>query len=800
MNRSWQNCLKPPSLLAYAALCEALLGCVHAAVPDKLVVLTFDDSVASHYSVVRPLLKKYGFSATFFITEGFSFRANKQDYMTWEQIAELNRDGFEIGNHTRDHLSVNARNLDKLTEQIEAINARCVEQGIPRPGSFAYPGNAIHPGALPILQRLGIRFARRGGAPEHPYEWGRGFAYEPGVDHPLLIPSAGDARLDWTLEDFKRAVDQARSGRIAVLQFHGVPDREHPWVHTRPERFEEFMHYLHTNEFKAIALRDLARYVDPEQTPADALAIVEKRRGERKEVLVEGEIVDAENGKPLASRVYIRGVDGAWHFPKTAFGRGSAVRYERRSGFNTNAVEMHTTLSAHPFRDELLPGRYTFTVERGKEFFPETREVVVRHDMAKVEFRLRRWVNMAELGWYSGDTHVHRDPGDLPNVMPAEDVNVAFPLVYWTTDADVPPSRGNKNFKGDFTAAPVYVDATHVFYPQNTEYEIFTTAKRPHTLGALLAVNHQTVFDLPALPISPIAERAHAEGALLDLEKHNWPWSMALVPVIRPDLFELANNHHWETEFSITNWAVPAPAWMNIGSGSDNERQWTLYGFLNYYALLDCGFRLSPAAGTANGVHPVPLGLSRVYVHLPRGFSYEAWVNGLKSGRSFVTTGPMLFAAVNGEDAGHVFKSPLGAKDKQRFHVEGDVVSAERVGRIEVIVNGEVVRTTNSVATRTRTGAHRSHFNEEVELNGSGWIAVRCWEERENGRFHFAHTAPWFVEADGLPLRPRREEAEFLVKRVEEEIARSRDVLSSEALDEYRRALSIYRSIAQTAK
>ena len=291
--------MKLASLLAYAALGEALLGRVHAAVPDKLVVLTFDDSVASHYSVVRPLLKKYGFSATFFITEGFSFRTNKQDYMTWEQIAELDRDGFEIGNHTRDHLSVNARNLDQLTEQIEAINARCAEQGIPRPTSFAYPGNAIHPGVLPILQRLGIRFARRGGAPEHPYEWGRGFAYEPGVDHPLLIPSAGDARPDWTLDDFKRAVDQARSGRIAVLQFHGVPDREHPWVHTRPERFEEFMRYLHTNAFKVIALRDLARYVDPEQTPAEALAIVEKRKGERKEVLVEGEIVDAEDGKAL---------------------------------------------------------------------------------------------------------------------------------------------------------------------------------------------------------------------------------------------------------------------------------------------------------------------------------------------------------------------------------------------------------------------------------------------------------------------------------------------------------------------
>src|SRR5439155_15434942 len=159
MNLLRQNFINFPILLFCGAGCGLFPACLLAAVPDKLVVLTFDDSVASHYSVVRPLLKRYGFSATFYITEGFSFLTNKQDYMTWEQIAELHRDGFEIGNHTRDHMSVNARNLDKLREQIEAINARYVEQGIPRPGSFAYPGNAIHPGALPILQRLGIRFA-----------------------------------------------------------------------------------------------------------------------------------------------------------------------------------------------------------------------------------------------------------------------------------------------------------------------------------------------------------------------------------------------------------------------------------------------------------------------------------------------------------------------------------------------------------------------------------------------------------------------------------------------------------------
>ena len=46
-----------------------------------------------------------------------------------------------------------------------------------------------------------------------------------------------------------------------------------------------------------------------------------------------------------------------------------------------------------------------------------------------------------------------------------------------------------------------------------------------------------------------------------------------------------------------------------------------------------------------------------MYVHLKEAFSYEAWVRGLNEGRSFVTTGPMLFVQVNGRDPGSVFKS-----------------------------------------------------------------------------------------------------------------------------------------------
>ena len=91
------------------------------------------------------------------------------DYLTWEQIAELHREGFEIGNHTRDHMGLSKANLPKVKEQVEAINAQCAAHGIPAPTSFAYPGNTIDPDAISILAELGFRFARRGGAPEYPH-------------------------------------------------------------------------------------------------------------------------------------------------------------------------------------------------------------------------------------------------------------------------------------------------------------------------------------------------------------------------------------------------------------------------------------------------------------------------------------------------------------------------------------------------------------------------------------------------------------------------------------------------------
>ena len=314
-------------------------------ISDKLVVLTFDDSVKSHFTVVRPILLKYKFSATFFITEGFEFKTNKEHYMTWDEIAHLHRDGFEIGNHTRDHLVVTPKTIGKLAEQVTAINDRCREYGIPVPISFGYPGNGIVEDALPILRELGIRFARRGGAPEYPYKEGKGFAYEPGLDHPLLIPSAGDARPVWTLDNFKRAAQQARHGRIAVLQFHGVPDLAHAWVNSHVVRYLEYMQYLADNKYTVIALRDLSKYVDADVTPQNPQGVIE----DRKQTLANGETRDnfRRPGDDVALRSWLENM--VWYH------RFTTAEVSAATGMS--AEEVTAALAKFNIRRETKPKR-----------------------------------------------------------------------------------------------------------------------------------------------------------------------------------------------------------------------------------------------------------------------------------------------------------------------------------------------------------------------------------------------------------------------------------------------------------
>lgn len=247
----------PPLCLALLALGASVLPATEAApaarIPDGLVVLTFDDSVASHATFVAPLLKRHGFGATFYITEGFEFLQDKTHYLTWAQIKAMHEAGFEIGNHTRAHKGVHGQKPAEIAADLEHIERRCAEHGIPKPTTFSYPGYATSPAATVVLRERGYRFARAGGAR----------VFDPAKDDPLTLPQVFDGKPDSTLAQFKAAIAQARDGKVAVITFHGVPDIKHPWVNTDPAKFEAYVAALKEAGCQVIAMRDLARYLPP---------------------------------------------------------------------------------------------------------------------------------------------------------------------------------------------------------------------------------------------------------------------------------------------------------------------------------------------------------------------------------------------------------------------------------------------------------------------------------------------------------------------------------------------------------
>lgn len=219
-------------------------------IPDKLIVLTFDDAPSSQYSIVAPLLKEYGFGATFFVCE---FPPNYKDstlYMNWRQIKALDSMGFEVANHTHTHANVTKLSQAQFNEELAHIEDKCDSLGILGPTNFAYPGYCLNSKVLEFLDEKKYIFARAGGSR----------AYDPLADHPYLIPSwATDAD---NKTEIMAALDKAQNGKIVVLTLHGVPDIEHPWVNTPPKLFKEYLGYLSKYKFKVISLRDLNNYIN----------------------------------------------------------------------------------------------------------------------------------------------------------------------------------------------------------------------------------------------------------------------------------------------------------------------------------------------------------------------------------------------------------------------------------------------------------------------------------------------------------------------------------------------------------
>jgi hypothetical protein len=157
----------------------------------------------------------------------------------------------------------------------------------------------------------------------------------------------------------------------------------------------------------------------------------------------------------------------------------------------------------------------------------------------------------------------------------------------------------------------------------------------------------------------------------------------------------------------------------------------------------------------------------------------------------------MIFAKADGQWVGAKFPA---AQEPKSHALECTILSEQPLESIELVVNGTVTQRFEPQNIQSETGSRKNQVSARFTPETSSWVAWRCFEKRPANRFRFAHTAPWYFDIEGKPLRPRRAEAEWLTAQVKEEMKRSQGIVPETLMNDYQHALQTYEKIAKAAQ
>jgi len=137
----------------------AILAGGHGELPERPVVLTFDDGYADFYSHGLPLLKQNGFTGTLFMTTGWIGEEGEAKRMlNWRELAEIDQAGIEIGAHTCKHPKLDQL-PEKLVREELSVSKRELEDhlGMQIPG-LAYPFGYSNAKVREVARELGYTY------------------------------------------------------------------------------------------------------------------------------------------------------------------------------------------------------------------------------------------------------------------------------------------------------------------------------------------------------------------------------------------------------------------------------------------------------------------------------------------------------------------------------------------------------------------------------------------------------------------------------------------------------------------
>jgi hypothetical protein len=468
---------------------------------------------------------------------------------------------------------------------------------------------------------------------------------------------------------------------------------------------------------------------------------------------------------------------------------------------------------------QLPAGHYTVDYSRGPEYLVEHDALDVKPDAPRQnhDFKLHRWIHPAERHWFSGDHHVHAagcahydsptegvTPADMMRHILGEDLNVGCVLSWgpcWYSQ--------KKFFEGKVSALsrPSYVMRYDV------EVSGFPSSHAGH-----LCLLRLTEDDYPGTSLieewpswtQPVLEWGKKQGAVVGYSHSGWGLQL---PDYASDGRRRMINYNriprsWEGHAADRLPDYEMPKFDGIGaneyivtspngvcdfiSAVDTPPIWELN---IWYHTLNCGLR-SRISGETDFpcIYGDKVGLGRIYVKMPKDqpLDYDAWILGVRDGRSYCGDGlSHVFdlkvnevavgesgsggktSQLNLDRAGKVKvtfdvaarleEKPTEVTERIRharldqkpyWHLERARIGDTRKVPVEVIVNGQPSARQEIVAD----GSTRS-LTFEVDLVHSSWIAVRILPS--------VHTNPVFVEVAGKPIRASRKSAEWCRKAVD---------------------------------
>ena len=466
---------------------------------------------------------------------------------------------------------------------------------------------------------------------------------------------------------------------------------------------------------------------------------------------------DGNYYEPAESRLKIHSLTGQW--PKWPKGWGNRpgkapIRYFGRFFYCTGEATV-----------DVPPGPIRVEAWKGFEYRPRTLATQAASGRThQIDLTLTQTMPMPELGYWSGDPHIHiareNDAGGrlILDLLEAEDIHFSTVLAY-------NEPAGKYVGSMDKMATPQRFGLGRRSILTRGDYAIVSAQEyRSGTYG------HINLFMLDRLVL---------EGQ--SLNANNWPPFGHVARdarAARGIAFYAHGGYAKEIYADVVQGNVDGVELLQFGV-------YRGIGLIDWYRMLNCGFRV-PALGASDYPACRKLGDCKTYVYVPgkagrpRLPTMDVWLRRMADGSSFFTTGPMLLLEVDGRKPGAEIERAGVGPHHVSVHVRVRSEVAP-VTKVQLVANGRILK---EVEVQTHEGTDRwLEFKQRVELSESAWLAARAFSlsplDTPDAE---AHTNPVYVYInDKSPYES--ESLDGLLARIDEQMAEHRKRKFAEQAD-----------------